>query len=94
MQSGLKCEIKLKNTLVDGATETIGLFETDQWNYENDSKSVSVSLKDDLEEWQDINVGEISYDPRNPVSKPKIRETFTLNPFGIAKNKSCNSSTA
>lgn len=70
LQSGLSCEIKLNNTLVDGASETIGVFETDQWNYENDSRVVSVSIKDDLEEWQDINVPEISYDPRKVESKP------------------------
>jgi hypothetical protein len=52
--SGLKCEIKLNNTLVDGASETIGLFKTDEWDYDNDNRVVSVSLKDDLEEWQDI----------------------------------------
>ena len=70
LQSGLSCEIKLNNTLVDGASETIGLFETDQWNYENDSRVVSVSIKDDLEEWQDINVAPIDYDPRVVESKP------------------------
>jgi hypothetical protein len=70
LQSGLKCEIKLNNTLVDGASENIGLFETDQWNYENDSRVVSVSIKDDLEEWQDINVEGISYDPRVIEHKP------------------------
>ena len=70
LQSGLNCEIKLNNTLVDGASQTIGLFETDQWNYDNDSRVVSVSLKDDLEEWQEINVQGIDYDPRKPQSKP------------------------
>lgn len=53
---GMKIELFLNNTLVNGATEKVGTFYTDQWNYENDSKVVSVSLKDDLEEWQDINV--------------------------------------
>lgn len=70
LQSGLKCEIKLKNTLVDGATETIGLFETDQWDYENDNKIASVTIKDDLEEWQDIEVEGINYDPRDLTHKP------------------------
>lgn len=70
LQSGLSCQIKLNNTLVEGASETIGLFETDQWNYDNDSRVVSVSIKDDLEEWQEINVAEINYDPRNTESKP------------------------
>ena len=64
LESGLKCEIKLNNTLIDGASETIGLFETDEWDYDNDNRVVSVSLKDDLEEWQDINVDPINYDPR------------------------------
>lgn len=70
LESGLKCEIKLNNTLVDGASQTIGVFETDEWDYDNDNRVVSVSLKDDLEEWQDINVSEISYDPRKPENKP------------------------
>ena len=70
LESGLKCEIKLNNTLVDGASETIGLFETDEWDYDNDNRVVSVSLKDDLEEWQNINVAEISYDPRKIEHKP------------------------
>jgi hypothetical protein len=70
LQAGQKCEIWLNNTLVEGASERIGLFETDQWNYDNDSRVVSVSIKDDLEEWQEINVDEISYDPRTPESKP------------------------
>ena len=70
LESGLKCEIKLNNTLVDGASQTIGVFETDEWNYDNDNRVVSVSLKDDLEEWQDINVAEISYDPRKIEHKP------------------------
>ena len=70
LEKGLKCEIKLNNTLVDGASETISLFETDEWDYDNDNRVVSVSLKDDLEEWQEINVDEISYDPRKTESKP------------------------
>lgn len=67
---GSRCILKLRNTLVNGATETIGDFETDQWNYDNDSKVANVSLKDDLEEWQDINVPEINYDPRDNYAKP------------------------
>lgn len=70
LQAGQKCELWLNNTLVEGANERIGLFETDQWNYDNDSRVVSVSIKDDLEEWQEINVAEISYDPRKTESKP------------------------
>lgn len=70
LEKGLKCEIRLNNTLVDGASETIGVFETNEWDYDNDNRVVSVSLKDDLEEWQEINVDEISYDPRKTKHKP------------------------
>lgn len=70
LKSGADVKIMLNNTLVEGASEEIGNFKTDTWNYDNESKIVSVSLKDDLEEWQDINVPEISYDPRKVESKP------------------------
>lgn len=67
---GLPCEITLENTLVDGAVETLGKYETAEWQYDNDSRTVSVSLKDDLEEWQEINVEGINYDPRKPQAQP------------------------
>ena len=70
LESGLKCEIRLTNTLVKGASEVIGVFETDQWDYDNDSKVVNVSLKDNLVEWQDINVEAISYNPQDFQHKP------------------------
>lgn len=72
LDSGLKCEIKLNNTLVDGASERIGLFETDQWDYDNDNRVVSVSLKDDLEEWQDILLEE--YPLQNAMTMYEIYE--------------------
>ena len=56
LAKGSKCEIRLNNTLIEGASEVIGTFETNEWDYDNDKRLVSVSLKDDLEEWQDINV--------------------------------------
>ena len=67
---GLRCEIMLTNSLVEGASELVGVYETDEWNYDGDSRLVSVSIKDDLEEWQDINVPAIDYDARNNQSKP------------------------
>ena len=70
LQKGLKCEIKLHNTLVENAEKTVAVFETDKWNYNNEKQTASVSLKDDLEEWQNINVEEISYDARNPIERP------------------------
>lgn len=66
--SGLTATINLVNTLTQG-NKQIGTFFTDEWNYDNDSKSVSVSLKDDLEEWQEINVEAISYNPKTQTPK-------------------------
>ena len=60
-------KIILSNTLVAGATETVAEMESDQWDYDNDNRTVSVTLKDDLEEWQEITIDGIDYDPRNPV---------------------------
>jgi hypothetical protein len=68
--NGLRCEIMLSNTLFVGANEIVATMETDQWDYDNENKVVNVSIKDDLEEWQEINVSEILYDPRNPEVKP------------------------
>jgi hypothetical protein len=68
--SGLKCEIELKNTLINGANKKIAVLETDKWTCDNETQKVSVSLKDDLEEWQDISVKGISYDARNPIEQP------------------------
>jgi hypothetical protein len=65
LTSDLKVVITLNNTLAD-THEQVGIFETKDWDYDNDNRSVSVSLKDDLEEWQDIQVQGINYDPREP----------------------------
>lgn len=69
LQSGQVCEIRLNNTLVPSATKLLAKMETDQWNYDNDSRLASVSLKDDLEEWQDITVEAIEVDPKTFTSK-------------------------
>lgn len=69
LEKGLKCEIFLNNTLASYSTR-IGVFETDEWDYDSENFVVNVSIKDDLEEWQDINVDGISYDPSNPTVQP------------------------
>lgn len=63
--SGIPIEIYLTDTL-SKKSELVGSFYSDKWNYDNNNREVSVSLKDDLEEWQDIQVERINYDPRNP----------------------------
>lgn len=65
LTSDLKVKITLNNTLTN-KSEQVAVMETKEWTYDNDNKSVSVSLKDDLEEWQDIQVSGFNYDPRNP----------------------------
>lgn len=58
----------LENTET-GAKEQIAYFNTQSWSYNNSQSLVNVSLKDDLEEWQDLNVPAINYDPSNPQSQ-------------------------
>lgn len=67
LTSDLAVEINLKDTL-SNMIENVAMLETKEWQYDNDNKSVSVSLKDELEEWQDIQIEGFSYDPRNPNS--------------------------
>lgn len=64
LTSNLKVPIMLTNTL-SKTSEQVGVFETRDWDYDNENRTVSVSLKDDLEEWQDIQIEGFSYDPRN-----------------------------
>jgi hypothetical protein len=45
--------INISNSLTK-KTQQIAKFKTEKWTYDNDNRSVSVSLKDDLEEWQSI----------------------------------------
>ena len=83
---GLRCEITLSNTLVEGANELVGVYETDEWDYDNDSRVVSVSLKDDLEEWQDISCEE--YPLQNEMTMYAIYEYL----LSLTPNKFKNSS--
>lgn len=57
--AGSKIKITLNNTLAN-TKEEIGIFYSDSWNYDNDNRKVTVSLKDDLEEWQNILLDEYS----------------------------------
>lgn len=57
-----------------GAKEQIAYFNTEKWSYNNSQSLVNVSLKDDLEEWQDINVPAVNYTPT--VSTSKTAEWF------------------
>lgn len=65
LTSDLVVKIYLNNTLTRKSVQ-IGDFETEKWDYDNDNRVVNVTLKDDLEEWQDIQISGINYDPREP----------------------------
>lgn len=65
--------VYLENTETN-TREQIAYFNTEQWSYNNSQSLVNVSLKDDLEEWQDINVPAVGYTPT--VSTPKTAEWF------------------
>ena len=65
LTSDLKVIISLNNTL-DNSSEQVAEMETTEWNYDNNNRSVSVSLQDDLVEWQGIHIDGINYDPREP----------------------------
>lgn len=65
--SELPVVINLNNTLTK-RTQTVGNFLTKKWHYDNNNRTVSVSLTDGLQEWQDIIIEEINIDPRNPFA--------------------------
>ena len=65
---GLTCHVYINNTLTK-QSQQIGVYNSESWNYDSDNRIVNVNLKDDLEEWQNINVEEISYDPRDTTQK-------------------------
>ena len=70
LEKGPKCEIWLSNTLEDGVSMQIGEYETDEWKYDDENKTFNVSIKDDLEEWQNIDVEGINYDISKPIVQP------------------------
>ena len=90
----------LNNTL-SKTSQVIGNSKTVEWNYDNDNREVSLSFKDELEEWQDIFVEGINYDPRKPQSQTgeyyykylysKTPSKYNMQPFSeldtVVKNK-------
>jgi hypothetical protein len=62
LKSDSLCYMSLRNTLFKGKNERIATMYTDSWEYDRENYIAKVSLKDDLEEWQDINISAIDYD--------------------------------
>lgn len=62
LTSDLDVLVHIENNVVS----QVGSYKTKSWGYDNYNRSVTVSLKDDLEEWQDIQVKGFNYNPINP----------------------------
>ena len=58
---GLQISIYMQNTLVSGKRELIASYNTTDWDYDNDSKQVSCTIKDTLEELQKIQFSGLNY---------------------------------
>lgn len=69
LKSGLNVIITLNNTLTR-KSEVVGTLKTADWDYDNYNRAVNISLKDDLEEWQEINVAEFYFDLRWKKKQP------------------------
>lgn len=61
LKSGMAVTITLSNT-ISGASAPVGEFLTENWDYDNDSHAVSVTIKDNLQELQDILIPTVNYD--------------------------------
>lgn len=68
LKNGLKASVYLNNTLAK-SSQLIAELYTDNWEYDSYNKLVKVSLKDDLEEWQEINIAEFYFDLKSLQSK-------------------------
>lgn len=68
LHSGAEVSVQINNTN-SGISNQVCVMTIKELDYDNDSRKVSMSLKDNLEEWQDINVNPIYYDPSNPKSE-------------------------
>lgn len=82
LKSGMRVSIKLTNT-ISSAFISVGEFFTEKWDYDNDTKNVTVSIKDELKKWQEILLTPIKYNPYSPknLSARQIYEQlYTLTP--------------
>lgn len=61
LKSGLTVEIFVTNKITN-AKERVAVYSTSDWDYKTYNKNVTVSLHDDLEDWQDIYVAGFYYD--------------------------------
>lgn len=69
LHSDIKATLWLDNTFL-GQQQPICEMYIQQLNYDNDNKQVNITLKDNLEQWQEINVAPLYYDPRVLKTEP------------------------
>lgn len=82
-KADLDVKIKLTNNLND-KEEILGEFKTGKTKYDNNNFIVSLTLKDDLLEWQDIQIDELSLQSSmNMYEMYKYLLTFTPEKFKI-----------
>lgn len=60
LRANMSVEFFISNTATQ-KTQKIGEAVTSKWNYDNNNYVVSVSLKDDIEEWQNIQIDKQPY---------------------------------
>lgn len=68
LHSGITVEIFLENTL-SKKKEQLAKLSIRELTYDNNNRSVDMQLKDNLEEWQEMNVEAIYYDPEQPKTE-------------------------
>jgi hypothetical protein len=62
-------DIYIINT-INGKKQILGSYQTEKWNYINETKEVELSFTDDLQEWQNIIIEPLECNPtkKEPVS--------------------------
>ena len=58
LNTSVKIEIFINNTLAK-VQKSLGEFYSEKWKYDNDSRLVNVTVKDDLEEWQEVIISQV-----------------------------------
>lgn len=77
LKKGALVNIWIENSLVKSQKYQVCEMYTDKWTYDEENKSVTVSLVDGLEKMQDIEFEGIAYYPRTTIAKT-YREIYDI----------------
>lgn len=66
LKSGVEVKFFLSNNLVEGKISPIGTYYADEWDYDNLNRQVSLSLTDQLVQWQEVEIPEMKMPLANP----------------------------